>query len=208
MPKMEMARFYNAGDRISDRFNYTKSDEDMRVSNCVGYFDMDAPSQGFFEVPREMRTMGGSQFVGLPKEVVERYGDRGVVMIDKNLTPEEALGEKWIADTEDTAKGKAHELWLAHCRKVVETFEAENENRAVRNMARMRPSNFTVHAYKVLGLNPPIDNRQMQPQAQPIAPAAFDMAAFKEQLKQELMAEMTAPAPVVAPAETRKGKSA
>lgn len=209
MPKMEMARFYNAGDRIANRFNYTKSDEDMRVSNCVGYFDMDAPAQGFFDVPREMKTMGGSQFVGLPKEVLDMYGARGIIMLDKNMTDEEAAGEPFVANSDATAKTKGHELWLGHCRKVVDVYEAENENRAVRNMARMRPAGFIVHAYKVLGLAIPAVNNIPVPV--PIANGASNetVAALQKQLAeqgellQQLLANQTAP-----PEAKTKGKSA
>lgn len=207
MAKMEMARFYNAGDKITNRFNYTKSDEDMRVSNCVGYFDMDAPTQGFFDVPREMKTVGGSQFVGLPKEVLDMYGDRGVIMLDKNMTDEEAEAEKFVANSDANARAKGHELWLGHCRKVIETYEAENENRAVRNMARLRPQGFIVHAYKVLGMAIPAVNTLPVPQAIP-APSE-DVAAMKKQLAeqgellQQLLANQTAP-----PEKSAKGKNA
>jgi hypothetical protein len=205
MPKMEMARFYNAGDQITDRFNYTKSDEDMRVSNCVGYYDMDAQRQRFFDVPREMKTVGGSQFVGLPKEVLDRYGDRGVVMIDRNLTDDEANGEKFVANTDQTAKEKGHELWLTYCRKVVALFEDENEKRVVMGLQKMRAKNFIVHAYKELGMVPPAVNALPVPTAPAAAP--MDMDALMARLKKEIMEEMTTPPPAqnTAPA---KGKSA
>ncbi len=197
MPKMEMARFYNAGDRITNRFNYTKSDEDMRVSNCVGYFDMDAPRQGFFDVPREMKTMGGSQFVGLPKEVMEMFGERGVVMIDRNMTDDEAAGEAFVANSEDNAKDKGRKLWLDYCLKVTRTWEENNEQRATMGLQRTRPSNFIVHAYKELGMNPPLIANIPTPT--PAAQPSPDVDELKKQLKeqgellQQLLANQTAP---------------
>lgn len=199
MPKMEMARFYNAGDPITATFSYTKSDEDMRVSNCVGYYNMDAQRQRFFDVPREMKTMGGSQFVGLPKEVMDMYGERGVVMIDRNMTDAEAEGEAYIANTEDAAKAKGAELWLGYCRKAIATFEDENEKRVVMGLQKMRPKNFIVHAYKELGMVPPAVNNTPVPV--PIQNGASNetVAALQQQLKeqgellQQLLANQTAP---------------
>lgn len=204
MPKMEMARFYNAGDRITNRFNYTKADEDMRVSNCVGYFDMDAPKQGFFGVPREMKTMGGSQFVGLPKEVIDLYGVRGIVMVDLNLTEEEAESEAFISHSDEAAQVKGRKLWLAHCLKVTRTWEETNEQRATMGLQRTRPTDFTVHAYKELGMLPPLVTNLPTPT--PIAQPSEDVSTLKKlaedqgrqlkeqgELLQQLLANQTAP---------------
>jgi hypothetical protein len=216
MPKMEMARFYNAGDPIKSRFNYTKADEDMRVSNCVGYFDMNAPRQGFFEVPREMKTQGGSQFVGLPKEVIDLYGSRGIVMIDLNLTDDEAASEVYVANSEESAQIKGRKLWLDHCLKVTRTWEETNEQRATMGLQRTRPTDFTVHAYKELGMLPPLVANLPTPT--PIAQPSEDVSVLKKlaedqgrqlkeqgELLQQLLANQTAPAEAK---PTSKGKSA
>src|SRR5258708_2316556 len=121
---------YNAGDRIEERFSYTNPEEDHRVSNCVSYWVMNAPKQGFFEVPRELPTSMGTTLVNLWKEVIERYGVRGVLRIDKNLDPVPDGPEfAFVANSEKHAKEKGELLWKGYLRKLVEDFENENETR-------------------------------------------------------------------------------
>jgi hypothetical protein len=200
---LETQKFYNAGQRIQERFSYTNPELDHRVSNCVSYWMMDAPKQGFFEVPREVQTSMGSTLVNLPKEVLDRYGERGVVKIDRNLdvVPDEPEFA-YIVNSEQMAREKGEALWKTFCRKRIEDFEKENEIRVMqRNLPPMRPNGFVVSCFKELGLMVPGDEKFIAAGAQ-----KTDVSELKETVanQQKLIEQLIAQRQESEP--TRKGK--
>jgi hypothetical protein len=104
-------RLYNAGDRIVERLHYSVPDgHDIHV---VAAWQLDAPSKEFFEVP-QMVTVGDGQVpVQFARLLMrpDRYGGRGVVLLDANwkrpLSDEEAEDTP-IAATEKEAIAKAN----------------------------------------------------------------------------------------------------
>ena len=160
---MKTIKFYNGGDRVNERFSYTRPDEDHRVSNCVSYWVMDAPSKGFFEVPLLLQNdNGGTVFVNLQQELTDRYGERGFVKIDRDLEDEDCAKEVWLANSEKMAKQKGDAQWKVYCRKVIDAYEEENERRKIVPLPPLKPSNFVRHAYQELGLLAPGEEQMRQ----------------------------------------------
>jgi hypothetical protein len=157
MPEtVQAVRFYNGGDRKFERMQYTALEYNIKVENGVRHFVLDAPRKAFFDVPREIRTEeGGAQLLGLPREVMEKYGERGFVMIDSNLSAERCASEPYMASSDEMAREKGDALWRAFCHKHIQEYEENNEKRIAMGMAKSRPSGFTLHAYKELGMMPP-----------------------------------------------------
>ena len=157
MPEtVQAVRFYNGGDRKYERMQYTALEYNIKVENGVRYFVLDAPRKGFIEVPREIRTEeGGAQLLGLPREVMEKYGQIGFVMIDANLSDERCAGEAFIANNDASAREKGDMLWREYCLKCVREYEENNEKRIAMSMAKSRPSGFILHAYSEIGMAPP-----------------------------------------------------
>ena len=156
METVQAVRFYNGGDRMFQRMQYTALEYNIKVENGVRHFVLDALAQAFIEVPREIRTEeGGAQLLGLPREVMEKYGERGFVMIDANLSAERCEGEPFMANSDEMARTKGNALWRSYCHKCVSEYEENNEKRLAMAMAKLRPSGFILHAYKELGMLPP-----------------------------------------------------
>jgi hypothetical protein len=207
MPEtVQAVRFYNGGDRKFERMQYTALEYNIKIENGVRHFVLDAPRKGFVEVPREIRTEeGGAQLLGLPREVMEKYGERGFVMIDANLSAERCAGEPFMANSEDMAREKGDALWRSFCHKHILEYEENNDKRVAMNMAKSRPSGFTLHAYKELGMMPPGAEE---------AKKAKDGVTTIEELKESnatlqrqvaaLLERMPMPAPQVIAQETEK----
>src|SRR6185369_2913813 len=142
MPEtVQAVRFYNGGDRKFERMQYTALDYNIKVENGVRYFVLDAPRKGFVEVPREIRTEeGGAQLLGLPREVIEKYGHIGFVMVDANLSAERCEGEPFMSNSDEAARIKGDALWRDYCLKCVREYEENNEKRIAMSMAKSRPS--------------------------------------------------------------------
>jgi hypothetical protein len=161
METVQAVRFYNGGDRKFERLQYTAAEYDIKVENGVRYFVLDAPRKGFFDVPREIRTeTGAAQLLGLPGELKEKYGDRGFVMVDRNMSDEQCDGQPLLANSDDMAREKGDKLWRDYCFKLVKEFEENNERRVTIPLPKLQPSPFILHAYKELGLTPPGDEEK------------------------------------------------
>jgi hypothetical protein len=106
-------RFYNAGQRICEKLSYDNPLLEARTSNLIAYYQLDAPEKGFFSVPRELETASGGRFsVPFDKSVLDKYGKRGIVLIDKNLAADDIAEDSPLAATDVDAKRKAEKFWL------------------------------------------------------------------------------------------------
>ncbi len=153
---IQAVRFYNGGDAKQERMQYSALEFDKRSENGVRHFVLDAPKKGFFEVPREIRTEeGASQLLGLPREVMEKYGERGFVMIDKNVSDAKCAQEPFMANSDELGVKKGDGLWRVYCHKKIKEYEDNDQERIARGMAKARPSGFIIHCYKELGMIPP-----------------------------------------------------
>lgn len=153
---VQSVRFYNGGDHKEERMQYSALEFDKTVENGVRYFCLDAPRKGFFDVPRELRLEeGAAQLLGLPREVMEKYGERGFVMVDKNLSDEKCVKEPFMSNSDEAGRAKGDELWRKFCFAKITEYENNDQERIARGMAKARPSGFIIHCYKELGMVPP-----------------------------------------------------
>lgn len=110
-------RFYNAGQRICEKITYDNPLLDQKSSNLIAYYQLDAPEKGFFTVPRELETSGARYPVQFDKAVIEKFGKRGVVLVDKNLEPDSIPESDPIAATDADAKKKGEASWIQFLRE-------------------------------------------------------------------------------------------
>lgn len=107
-------RFYNAGQRICEKLAYDNPLLDPKNSNLIAYFHLDAPEKNFFTVPRELEMQNGARVAAMfDRSIIEKYGKRGVVQVDKNLDPASIDEDSPLAATDADAKRKAEKSWVA-----------------------------------------------------------------------------------------------
>lgn len=214
MEIVQAVRFYNGGKHKRELMQYTALEYNIKVENGVRYFPLEAPTKGFFDVPREIRTEeGAAQLLGLPTEIMEKYGPVGFVMIDKNATDERCAKEPFLANSDETARGKGDQLWRDYCFKKVKEFEDNNEKRKAGQYGQVlspaRPDGFVLHAYRELGILPPgAEEEKKAKEGQSTIEELKESNALMQRQLTALMERMP-PAqaqPEAAPAEAPTGK--
>lgn len=117
-------RLYNAGDRIEERFPYTI--DDQHDTHCIAYWYMRAPEKEFFEVPKVLLVRSMRISVAFIETILreDRYGARGVVLIDANWNPEDSSneGEDPVAVSEEEAVKKGNRIWNGYIDRTVQQF--------------------------------------------------------------------------------------
>jgi hypothetical protein len=175
-------QFYNAGDRIRDSFYFNLvGGADI---HCLSKWYLDAPAQSFFEVPSVLVLANGSDVaVGFPKDVLNRYWKRGVVMIDPN-SPFCADEGKPYAASKDEAIEKARLYWDQYIDLAVQNWIDQcQEARSVGGIMK-QATGFTARALKLRRVKDPaaIMYESSQP-AQPQPAAQSDeVKSLQEQL--------------------------
>ncbi len=148
-------KLYNAGDRINEVLNFTLPDgHDIHV---LGKWHMDAPEQSFFEVPEEMQVGMASVRVEFARDIVAKFGDRGVVLVDKNRDPQTIPPAEPIASSEQQAKEKGEAAWKAYLRKVAQAYLDEAAAIRAAGGAARAPQGFTKRALKLLNIMDPTE---------------------------------------------------
>ena len=154
-------RMYNAGDRIFEVWKYS-IDPTAAMSpdiHCTAQWNMDAPAQGFFEVPIEMPNALGTAMVpvNFRVDIPRKFGDRGVILVDLQRSAEEINETEAVAATEEQAILKGRERWQGYletvCRQHIEQCQ---QFKAAGNPARTA-FGFTKRAFGLLGWKDPGD---------------------------------------------------
>ena len=149
----EKARFYNAGDRIDEKFIYTLPDgHDI---HCNAHQRVQIAARGFTDVALELNIGPAIVRLRTDVDIRLRFGRRGVIQVDRNREPDSILPEEPLAATDEDARKKGDALWRAYLRDVVETFEKEIAEARAAGRPSRTPSGFTRRAYELLNIEVP-----------------------------------------------------
>lgn len=186
------AKMYNAGDRINETLNFSLPDgHDIHV---VGKWHMDAPERSFFDVPTEMQVGFATIRVEFVRDILLKFGDRGLILVDKNREPGTILETEPVASNEDEAKRKGEANWKGYLRKVAQIYLDEGAQiRAAGGMPRA-PHGFTKRALKLLNIADPTEEVFIKAGQQ-----QTEVDALRQQLA-ELSAQLAALAAAQGPA--------
>lgn len=158
--------FYNAGSRISElmRFSISSSsagfNADGNDAQSVGYWPLNAPREGFFTVPSEVKSGHEILRVGFADDIRRRFGKQGVVLIDSKWEPDKEDPDKEaseypIAPTKELAVERAQAIWQLYLRRMVESHLSDCQNAMAAGGAPRAASGFTKKAFKLLGIADP-----------------------------------------------------
>lgn len=151
-------RFYNPGDRFSEPINYSLPG--MGDIHCVARWLVEAEEKSFFQVPTELRLLqdGTRVNVDFPTTVMQRFKDRGVVMVDDEWEPgdDEDRAERMpIARSEDEAKEKGERRWLKYLQDIVKNHINACDRARAAGGFPLEAQGFTKRALKLLNMKDP-----------------------------------------------------
>lgn len=151
-------RFYNAGNKIDEMFPFSLPDGgDIHF---VGSWNLYAPKQSWFVVPTEIEIQNTTIAVQFVRDVQQRFGSRGIVMLnpqyDASTEDAEVEPDKYpVAATEDAVIAKANVIWKLWLRKIVQGHLDDCQNAMAAGGAPRAASGFTKHAMKALDIQDP-----------------------------------------------------
>ncbi len=155
------ARFYNAGDRISEAINFSLPGQvNLHSGNLMANWAMDAPAGSFFSVPTEIRLLQDDSRIAVdfPATVLQRFGDRGVVMIDDEWDPgqDEDRAERMpFARNDAEAKEKGDKRWLKYLQDIVKNHMNACDRAKAAGGFPLEAQGFTKRAFKLLNMRDP-----------------------------------------------------
>lgn len=152
-------RFYNAGEKWSFSLAYSipSTPDTADDVHCVAHYEVVCPAEGWFEVPDELNVGGALIQVRFAQYLTQNFGDRGIVMLDRNRSAEEIGATEAVGASEAGAIEKAKELWLAYLNGVAtQHLDWCSRVRAAGN-SPPAATGFTKRALKRLGIADPAD---------------------------------------------------
>ena len=149
--------FFNPGDRISETIAYSIAGQgDM---HAIAQWLLDASANSLFKVPTLLKLHDQTSVsVDFPTTTIQRFKDRGVIMIDPDWEPgdDEDFNEAQpFATTEDEAKEKGARKWQQYLRKIVSTHINNCNKLRAAGSFPLEAQGFTKRAFKLLGMVDP-----------------------------------------------------
>lgn len=153
---MQKARFYNAGDRIVESLCFTLPDgHDI---HCSARQMIDLSAKDFTDVPIELQIGAATVYAPFHKDIQQRFGTRGVILIDKNRDPQTIDEDEPVAASDKEAKGKGERLWNEYLRAIItQYFELVAKVKAAGGNPPA-PGGFTRRAMRLLGVDDPTED--------------------------------------------------
>ena len=154
-------KFYNAGDKISETLAYSLPDgHDV---HCIARHLVEAPPAGFFQVPLDIEVGQATIRVEFYKDLMRRFGDRGMIMVDPTQD-EESIAERdenavWapVAATDKQAVAKGKLKWLEYLEGIVTRHVEQCESIRAAGGAPLAAKGMTKRAFVLLGKQDPSD---------------------------------------------------
>jgi hypothetical protein len=182
-------RFYNPGDRITEPINYSLPG--MGDIHCVARWVVEAEEKSFFQVPTELRLMvdGTKLSVDFPETVLQRFKNRGVIMIDDEWEPsgDEDYNERMpIARNEDEAYEKGAARWRKYLESIVRAHVETCGRARAQGGFPIEAQGFTKRAFKLLNMHDPASIAFAEAMKTYVAPSGEAQNAEVVQMKAEL----------------------
>jgi hypothetical protein len=185
-------RFYNPGDRFEEPISYSMPG--IGDIHCIARWPVRAEPGSFFQVPTELRLLqdGTRLNVDFPTTVLQRFADRGVVMIDEEFQAgeDEDRNERMpFAVDEDAAKVKGDAKWIKYLQTIVKNHINACDRARAAGGFPLEAQGFTKRALKLLNMQDPaamaFDSFKKQVAIAPDAPQQVQ-SAEAAQLRSEL----------------------
>ncbi len=185
-------RFYNPGDRFEEPISYSMPG--IGDIHCIARWPVKAEAGNFFQVPTELRLLhdGTRLNVDFPTTVLQRFADRGVVMIDEEFAPgeDEDRNERMpFAVDEAAAKAKGDAKWIKYLQTIVKNHINACDRARAAGGFPLEAQGFTKRALKLLNMQDPaamaFDSFKKQVAIAPDAPQQVQ-SAEAAQLRAEL----------------------
>lgn len=156
-------KLYNGGQKFDEHVRFHRGGPQ---GGTYGYVQVKADEQAFFEVPSELLIDGERIPVEFAKDLAEKYGDRGVVLIDKNLDAKAIEREdkemeesdrlpKPIAASDEAAKEKGDKIFQKYVEKIANDHLLRCERLRSQAMAPQAATGFTKYCLRRLGIADP-----------------------------------------------------
>jgi hypothetical protein len=182
-----MAKFYNPGQKIYDRLQYTHPTKDPKEGNTLSYYLMDAPEGEFFEVPDTVVIDSPEGELQVPvnfgKRVKALYQNRGVIQI---ITGKEIAEDDNAAATEKDAKVKGTAMWREYLRTIArEHYTSVEETKSFGGVPRSA-TGLTKYALNTLNLEDPADRIDTITRAKEGQTANSELVAQVQAMRDEI----------------------
>lgn len=156
-------KLYNGGQKFDEHMPFHVPGPQ---GGRTGYFPAKADEQSFFEVPSEIIVDAARIPVEFAKDLAEKYGDRGVVLVDKNLDAKQIAAEdkemessdrlpKPIAASDEDAKIKGDKIFQKYVEKIANDHLLRCERLRSQAMAPQAATGFTKYCLRRLGISDP-----------------------------------------------------
>lgn len=162
-------QFFNAGDKIDEVIMFSISEsslgansDDKSSKHSVGRWRLYAPAESWFAVPLEMDTGNETIRVNFSKDVYERFGKRGVVMLDPKHNPENEDPDRGLAfyakaPTREAVELRAKALWQLYTRSIVDQHLADCQSALSVGGSPRGAVGFTAHCLKLNSISDPAE---------------------------------------------------
>jgi hypothetical protein len=192
------ARFYNPGDRFNEPINYSL--DGIGDIHAIARWIVDAEATSFFNVPTELRLLNDGQRipVDFPNTVLQRFANRGIVMIDEEWEPSsEDADLEPFARNEKEAKEKGDRGWIRYIQGICKDHINAVHRAQAAGGIPLEAIGFTKRAFKLLNMADPaslaFDNLKLKSEQGGAAPSnSAELSEIRAQLieTQEALAKL------------------
>lgn len=150
-------KLYNAGDRIKELMLYSVKAADKDL-NWIARKEIDLPEHGFSAISDEIALPNSGQRipVNFHLDLPMRHGHRGLVLINKEMATDVDDDTPYARDEKD-ARAKGDRLWRNHLINTVQRHVDLCAALRASGAAPKAASNFTLRAFRLLGLKDPAE---------------------------------------------------
>lgn len=179
-----MARFYNPGQEINDRLQYTHPTKDPREGNTTSYHLMEAPREDFFEIPDQLVIDSPEGEIQVPvnfgKRIKALYQARGVIQVIEGK--KDVSEDDNVAASDKEAKIKGAAMWREYLKAMVQQhYTSVAEVKSFGGVPRAAQG-LTKYAIKFLNMEDPADQVDTITRAKEGQTSNADMQAKIDQL--------------------------
>lgn len=154
-----MPRFYNPGQKICDKLQYTHPTKDPKEGSALAYYDFIVESKEFVDVSdtQTLETPEGEVTVAVnfSKRIKKDYQNRGVILIDARL--KNILEDDNAATDDKGAKLKGDAMWRDYLKSICQDhYTRVQEIKSFGGVPRAAVG-LTKYALNVMNMEDPAD---------------------------------------------------
>lgn len=211
---VEKSRLYNAGPHIEETLLYSiEGHGQSGTLGCVARYLVEAPEKGFFHIPEmfEVRNdVGGTMplYPGFTETLLreDRWGGRGVVLIDPTFKEDDPEDKVPIAADEKGAVAKANRILERWEKALIQAFKNQCDEARSKGNVPVGAKGYTKRVLEKYGVKDPSEVQLMK-----TSETQNEIEALKKQMADQTaefnrkLAELTA---VLGDGQKGKGQTA